>query len=159
MKRETTAVSGVLPVLDALIPRIMADRRVQGMRGYVHHGSVSTLEHCERVARFCYRFNRRLHLHADETALLTGAMLHDFYLYDWHQSSGAVRHWHGFRHAELARRNAVECFGVSPLVQDIIGSHMWPLNLTKLPRSREAWIVTLADKCCAVKESLFMRKK
>ena len=39
-------------------------------------------------------------------------------------------------------------------VENIIESHMFPLTITKIPKSKEAFIVSLADKICAVKENL-----
>ena len=57
---------------------------VQRMREYIQHGSVTTYQHCKNVALVSFWLNRRLRLHADETSLAVGALLHDFYLYDWH---------------------------------------------------------------------------
>ena len=54
---------------------------VQRMREYIQHGSVTTYQHCKNVALVSFWLNRRLHLHADETSLAVGALLHDFYLY------------------------------------------------------------------------------
>ncbi len=36
--------------------------------------------------------------------------------------------------------------------QSIIRTHMWPLTLFHVPASREAWIVTIADKLCGAGE-------
>ena len=127
------------------------------MREFTQHGRVSTYEHCEKVADLSGRINRRLHLHADEETLLTVAMLHDFYLYDWHEDDGGSHDWHGFIHADRALDNARKYFRVSEETAHVIRSHMWPLNLTRVPRSREAWIVCIADKCVSVKETLFER--
>ena len=33
---------------------------------------------------------------------------------------------------------------------------MFPLTITKIPKSKEAFIVSIADKICAIKESLKM---
>ena len=124
------------------------------MRGFTQHGGITTFDHCENVARTSCRLNRALRLRADERVLLTGALLHDFFLYDWHQKDDGSHRLHGFSHAERARKNAVREFDVDERVQHVIASHMWPLNLTRLPRTREAWIVCMADKYCAVREFL-----
>ena len=127
------------------------------MRGFTQHGGTTTFAHCENVARMSYAIDRRLRLGCDRRVLLTGALLHDYYLYDWHQRDDGSHRLHGFSHAERARRNAVDAFDVDERVQHVIASHMWPLNLTRIPRSREAWLVCFADKCCAVRERLLGR--
>ena len=142
--------------IDAALRDLKENADVRRMKEFVQHGRVSTYDHCERVAKLSYWLNRRLHLHADERALLRGAMLHDFYLYDWHEIDDAHK-WHGFQHAAVARQNAVKHFQIGRREQQVIQSHMWPLNLTRVPRCREAWIVCLADKCCSLQETLFER--
>ena len=82
---------------------------VQRMREYIQHGSVTTYQHCKNVALVSFWLNRRLHLHADETSLAVGALLHDFYLYDWHTTGtfhGLRRlfEMHGFSHPGLCLR-------------------------------------------------------
>ena len=91
--------------------------------------------------------------------LLQGAMLHDYFLYDWHENHHDENGWHGFSHAETALRNAREDFDIDPQVAHIIHSHMWPLNITRIPRTREAWIVCIADKWVSGRETLFHRSK
>lgn len=55
------------------------------------------------------------------------------------------------------RENAKKFFNANDDVQHIIYSHMWPLNLTHVPKSREAWIVCLADKYVSLKETIMER--
>ena len=52
---------------------------------------------------------QRLRLRVDMESLIRGALLHDYFLYDWHD--GEKEHnLHGFRHAERALRNAERIF-------------------------------------------------
>lgn len=91
---------------------------VQRMREYIQHGSVTTYQHCKNVALVSFWLNRRLHLHADETSLAVGALLHDFYLYDWHTTGtfhGLRRlfEMHGFSHPGYACVNAKRVFSIT----------------------------------------------
>ena len=144
-------------MLNRHLAPLLKHHEVKRMKGFIQHGSVSTYDHCRSVAHASFRLNRALHLHADEKKLVTGAMLHDFYLYDWHHKDGGTHDLHGFIHAGRAADNAEKYFHVGKEIQEIIRSHMWPLNLTRLPRTREAWIVCLTDKYCSLKETLFHR--
>ena len=64
---------------------------------------------------------------------------------------------HGFSHPGCACINAERVFGITKKEQSIISSHMWPLTFRHVPTCREAIIVCLADKYCAVVESMFRR--
>ena len=142
--------------LYAILQQYDENPQVQRMREFIQHGDVTTYQHCKNVVRVSFWLNRRLHLHADETSLAVGALLHDFYLYDWHNKGtfhGLRRlfEMHGFSHPGCACINAERVFGITKKEQSIISSHMWPLTF------REAIIVCLADKYCAVVESMFQR--
>jgi uncharacterized protein len=139
--------------LYALIAPYEANETVQSMDAYVQHGSTSTLDHCRNVCEASWWITRRLRMRVNESALAVGALLHDFYLYDWHGSG-----WrHNYRHAELARRNAVSYFGADKATQAVIRNHMWPIGITHVPRTREAIIVSLADKYVTLHEVLLQR--
>lgn len=91
------------------------------------------------------------------SSLIRGAMLHDYFLYDWHDEEHCgLSRLHGFRHARIAYNNASSDFEISRKSGDIILKHMFPLNLTP-PRCRESIIVSLVDKMCSVYE-VFSRK-
>ena len=140
-----------------ILSALLSDSHVREMGRFIQHGRVSTLEHCIHVANLSYAMDKRLSLNSDLKVLLTGAMLHDFYLYDWHQSDNGTHRLHGFRHAEIACINAQKFFQIDDKIRHVIASHMWPLNLRKLPHSKEAWIVWIADKCVSLHETLFRR--
>ena len=141
--------------LDSLLKGFEADPYVRSMAAYTQHGVVDTFTHCRNVAALSWFIAKRLNLKVDERVLVTGAMLHDFYLYDWHGAG-----WrHSYMHPEAARRTAVEHFHVDKATQDVIASHMWPINPLRIPSSTEAWIVTIADKLVSTHETLFQRKE
>ncbi len=85
-------------------------------------------------------------------ALIRGALLHDYFLYDWHEKDDSHK-WHGFYHAGKALQNAMEDFELSEIEKETIRRHMFPLNPIP-PCCREAWIVTLADKICSGGETV-----
>ncbi len=137
-----------------LIARLRDDPRTQEMKKYVQHGAVTTYDHCMDVAKMSFVLNRRLRTGADEEDVVAAGFLHDYYLYDWHVHGD---HLHGYHHPKIAAENAARDFGLSPEAKRAIESHMWPLTLFHAPSSRVAWIVTLADKICSAKETIFKR--
>lgn len=143
--------------IEDILSGIRSDEHVLEMKKYIQHGQFSTYSHCENVAAASYVLNRLLHTHADMDILLKGASLHDFYLYDWHDGSDKSHRGHGFIHAEIAAGNAEKYFHVDDRVLHVIRCHMWPLNISMLPRSREAWLVCLADKLVSLYETVLKR--
>lgn len=142
--------------LNCILAPIKNDKRVQRMKQYTQHGRISTFDHVESVTRLSFWINKRLHIGGDDRVLSIGAFLHDYYLYDWHITDNG-RGLHGFSHSNTAKENAIKHFGIGKKTQGVIESHMWPLNITKIPKSREAWIVCIADKCISTKETLLCR--
>lgn len=115
---------------------------------FIQHGDTTVRKHTTSVACMAVAIARKTHLKFDYQAMIRGALLHDYFLYDWHEPHHGP---HGYTHASLALRNAAQDFAISPIEADVIKKHMWPLNI-KPPRYREAMIVTIADKICSAKE-------
>lgn len=113
---------------------------------------------CVRVAYVSYFFAARLYLSVDQERLVRGAILHDLYLYDWHEKKSGRPRLHGFRHPGVALQNARQHDQPSPLEEDSIQSHMWPLTIRSLPKSKEAAIVCLTDKLCSLAEIVCRRE-
>lgn len=121
---------------------------------HIQHGNVSVHEHCLNVAKTSIKIKKHFHIKCNERDLVRGALLHDYFLYDWHYTDEKHPHkWHGFFHPGTALRNAKKEYYVTKRQEDIIKHHMWPLTI-KPPTCREAWIVTLADKYCSTLETL-----
>lgn len=127
-------------------------------RGFIQHGSVSVYHHVCSVARASLAMANRLErlgLHIDRPSLIRGALLHDYFLYDWHDPDPSHR-LHGFTHPFAALARAEEDFDLTSRERNIISRHMFPL-VPIPPTCREAWIVCMADKACALAETVSSR--
>lgn len=82
-----------------------------------------------------------------EKRLIYGALLHDYFLYDWHIHDKSHR-LHGFKHPKTALNNALKHYDLNKREIDIIKNHMFPLTLVP-PHHRESIMVCLSDKICS----------
>ena len=142
---------------NACAKALLACPDVQSMSAFTQHGRVSCLEHSLSVAYYSYWLCRRLRLRVDGESLIRGALLHDFFLYDWH-TVGRQYGLYGFTHPATALKNARQRFRLSHKAENVIASHMWPLTLRRLPRCKEAAAVCLIDKCCSLAETFRLAK-
>lgn len=130
---------------------------VRSMERFVQHGRISTLQHSLSVAYYSYWLCRRLHARVDARSLIRGALLHDFFLYDWH-TAGRKYGLHGFTHPATALRNAQRLFSLNDTEKDIIYNHMWPLTIRRLPRKKETLAICAVDKWRSLAETLRLAK-
>ena len=134
------------------VSELLAGKDVRRMDVFVQHAKVTTLEHCISVAYVSLWLAEMLHWHVDRMSLIRGAVLHDFFLYDWHEKNDR-KGLHGFTHPRAALENAEARFQLNDCERDIIAKHMWPLTPVP-PRCREAFLVGAADKYCSLVETL-----
>ena len=119
------------------------------------HGVVTTFAHSIRVACLSVWLADRLHLwnRVDLRSLIRAALLHDYFLYDWHDWDNGTHRLHGFTHGETAMCNAIRDFKLNQIERDSIEHHMFPLTPYP-PKYIEGYLVTAADKISATKETL-----
>ncbi len=139
-----------LTLFSETVLQLMNEGKLQVMKDYIQHGSITTLDHSLMVAYYSWRLNQRLGLKADESSLIRGALLHDYFLYDWHVAEKWHR-FHGFRHPAFALKNARQDYQLNEIEEEIIKKHMWPLTIIP-PTCREAWIVNAMDTFSSVVE-------
>ena len=130
-----------------ILTEVCRNSRLLSSDRFIQHGTTSVFRHSVAVAYVSFYIARKYRIRVKEKALIRGALLHDYFLYDWHEKADWHK-WHGFYHAGKALRNAMEDFELNEIEQDTIARHMFPLNPIP-PRCREAWIVCLADKICS----------
>jgi uncharacterized protein len=131
---------------EAWLAEVLENAWFLSMDMYRHHGQVSCLEHTLSVAALTYSLAKRAKL--DFISATRGALLHDFYLYDWHTDSPGL---HGFKHPYISLRNASQQFTLNAIEQNAILRHMWPLTPIP-PKYPESLLVSLADKAVTFKD-------
>lgn len=122
-------------------------------KSHVQHGHTSVYEHSVAVTVECLRIADQFDIAVDRRSLIRGALLHDYFLYDWHSRPKEHRP-HGFTHAKTALGNAERDFQINPIEAEMIRCHMFPMNILRIPHHRESIILCLADKTVASRETL-----
>jgi uncharacterized protein len=137
---------------------ILSSPNFRSTKQHIQHGNITVNAHCLSVARYSLALSRKLGVVCSEDELIRGALLHDYFLYDWHEKDEINPHrLHGFYHPGRALGNASKEYELTPIEMEIIRKHMWPLTPVP-PMCREAWIVTMADKWCSLMETLHIHK-
>ena len=134
-----------------VLEEVCKTSRILESHCYIQHGTTSVFRHSVSVAYLSYYLAQKMHAPVDTHSLIRGALLHDYFLYDWHEKRKG-HHFHGFTHPGTALRNAEKEYELGDIERNIIARHMFPLTVVP-PMCREAWLVCLADKYCAVKET------
>ena len=137
---------------------ILNSENFRNTRRHIQHGNMTVHSHVMNVARYSLLLNKKFRIGCNKHDLVRGALLHDYFLYDWHIPDKENPHkLHGFYHPGTALRNASREYRLTLREQNIIRRHMWPLTVVP-PACREAWIVTAADKWCSLLETLYIYK-
>lgn len=131
-----------------IIREFVENETVQKMNDFRQHGDTTCFEHCYKASYYCYTICKKFNL--DYASAARGAMLHDFFLYDWRIRGN--HKLHAFTHGKRACKNASEIFYLNYKEKDIIKNHMWPTTI-KPPKTREGFVLTLVDKYCAITET------
>ena len=132
---------------------ILKSKKVKSQKEFIQHGNVSVYDHTYSVAVLSLYLADKLNINVDEKSLVRGALLHDYFLYDWHVKDKSHR-LHGYTHANTALKNAKRDFKINKIEENMIKCHMFPLNLFSVPKYKEAKILCICDKLCAISETL-----
>lgn len=130
--------------------------RLAETENFIQHGSTTVLRHSIMVAYMSYKLCKILHINIKDKDIIRGALLHDYFLYDWHEKNKGHR-LHGFSHPKTALDNAKRDTVLTETEEEIIIKHMFPLTLYP-PTKRESVIVCMTDKICSLYETFHINK-
>lgn len=129
------------------VEKILNNPDFQKLRFYRQHNSTNRLMHSLNVSYLSWWIARKFG--CNEKVAARAGLLHDFCLYDFSKTPPDGE-FQAFFHPKVAAENSIEHFDITEKERDAILSHMFPLG--PLPNSKEAWIVSFADKVCATAE-------
>ena len=141
-----------------VVKNIINNDKFKKMREIKQHRFSNCYEHSVNVAASCFLYAKKRNMKVDIVSLVRGALLHDFYLYDWRENKKKHLN-HSFVHPFIALSNATKEFGeLNAIEKDIILSHMWPVTFFRFPKYKESFLVCFSDKICAIREVFGIKK-
>ena len=126
------------------------DERLLRMKEIPMHRGSNCYIHSFKVAKLAIKRAIR-HKKGNLFTILIASILHDYYLYNWRIDRSKRKH-HLSSHPYIAAKNAEQDFGIHEPIKNAIHSHMWPVNISEFPKTKEARIVSLADKTIYIRE-------
>ena len=111
---------------------------------YENHHGISRMRHSLNVAKLTFKMCKVFNIKSIKETT-RAALLHDFF------KSCDIKKIPFLEHPILADKNAKRIFDINDLQSNIIKSHMFPMCKV-LPKHKESFIVSLADKIVALKE-------
>ena len=140
-----------------ILDEVIDHQKVQELKNYPQHFNTSRFQHSLNVAYYTFLICEKFNWNTKEAT--KAAMLHDLFLYDYRDVK--YDEWHPAAHPKNALVNSMQVTDITPLMEDAIVKHMWPMTL-KFPAYKESWVITSMDKYCATLEvfsSLFRRRR
>ena len=131
---------------EKIVKDIVNHEEFIALKHELHHG-ISRFEHSMRVAKMTYQITKKAHL--DYERATRAALLHDFYTDKDTEKYNAKDTFKV--HPKIALLNAQKYFDLDKKQANMIEAHMFPV-CSVMPKYKESWIVTLADKLVASHE-------
>lgn len=142
--------------LESIYQAFLHDERILKMKDIQMHRGSNCYIHSFKVAKLAIKRALR-HKKGNLFTILLAAILHDYYLYDWREDHSKMKHHLG-NHPYVAAQNAERDFGIHAPVKKAIESHMWPVNIDEFPQTKEARIISNADKTIYLREIICSRR-
>ena len=141
--------------LEDIYQSFLNDEKIKRMQEIPMHFGSNCYVHSFKVAKLSIKKALKKKS-ANLENILVGAILHDYYLYDWRKDKEKKKN-HG-KHPFVAVENATRDFHINEEVKRIIACHMYPMNKEYKPTTIEEKIVAKCDTKVATIEFLSSSK-
>lgn len=133
-----------------IIENILDNNEFKQIENIRHHNT-TRLNHSLKVSYYSYVVAKYLKLDYEDVA--RGGLLHDFYINEVRKCKKIKDKILLFstKHPNEALINASNNFVLTEKEEDIIKSHMFPIDY-RLPKYAESWIVSFVDKILSIGE-------
>ena len=134
-------------LLAETIRELKQEGRLDEEKLAMQHGTTSIYRHSLNVAYTSLWMMERWQIRLEPKITCERALLHDYFLCDWHQKDSRTACT-----ASVTQKQRLKCTERLPFkLKEKISSHViCSLWIPVPPQCREAWIVCLADKWCAL---------
>ena len=129
------------------VEHILSHEDFMALEQFTQHQWTTRFMHSVNVSYLSWILARKFG--CDEKAAARAGLLHDFCLYDFSEETPTGER-QVFYHPKAAAENSSQHFEISRKEREAILTHMFPLG--PVPTNREGWIISFADKICAVME-------
>lgn len=136
--------------LEEIYQSFLHDEKILRMKEIPMHRGSNCYIHSFKVTKLAIKRALK-HQKGDLYVILLGSILHDYYLYDWRIERDKMNK-HLSSHPFIAAENAIRDFNISDNIRKVIETHMWPVNISSFPKTKEARIISNADKAIYFKE-------
>lgn len=144
----------ILEDIKEILKELDEQGRMKYTQRYMQHSDISVYKHCISVAYTSVELAERFSLNVNRKELIRGALLHDYFCMTGMKKCGTqISRFYPCRTCASKCKNDFE---LTRREENIISRHMFPLNIVP-PMCKEAWLVCLADKICASKETIVRR--
>lgn len=134
------------------IKDIINSSELESLKLITHHIYTTRFQHCLNVSYHNYLICSFLGLDAKSAA--RAGLLHDLFYYDRKEYNKHKKSFsHSRFHSLVALENASKLTEINDIERDIIENHMFP-STRQLPKHKEAYVIVIVDKYCAVLECL-----
>ena len=142
--------------LEDIYQSFLHDEKILKMKEISMHRGSNCYIHSFKVAKLAIKRALR-HNKGNLYTILLGSILHDYYLYDWRIDKSKMRH-HMSSHPYVAAENAERDFNIHAPIKKAIQTHMWPVNIRDFPKTKEARIISNADKAIYIREIICSKR-